>query len=64
MDNYDIKTTKGKFQVTESTTDQVIITAKSIKKATVLCRNLNLGGGFAGWTPSFFITTAKKKRAA
>ncbi len=43
------------FDVHESHTDQIILsglTSEAAKKAT---RQLNMGGGFDGWTPSFFL---------
>jgi hypothetical protein len=40
--------------VVETTTNQVIRTLPS-DKARELCRSLNFGAGFDGWTPAFFL---------
>lgn len=41
--------------VVENTTNQVIKSGLSLQKAKEMVRHLNLGGGFDGWTPSFFL---------
>lgn len=42
--------------IIETKTDHVVATLPSHPgKAKALCRHLNLGGGFDGWTPSFFL---------
>lgn len=53
--NYKIIEEKNLFTVFEKTTDQVIRSFGDIKEAKAFLRHLNLGGGFDGWTPSFFL---------
>ena len=59
MMNYKIEQVKeancSVYSVKEIKTDQIIRTYKVWKKAKQLMKHLNNGGGFAGWTPSFFL---------
>ena len=41
--------------ILETTTDQVIKSAMHVPAARELLRYLNMGGGFDGWTPAFFL---------
>lgn len=41
--------------VVENTTNQVIKSGLSLQKAKEIVRHLNLGGGFDGFTPAFFL---------
>ena len=43
------------YNVVEKDTGQVVVTSGTEKTARVDCRNLNLGSGFGGFTPSFFL---------
>lgn len=43
------------YEVIETHTDQVIKSALSGPEAKSLVRHLNLGGGFDGKTPAFFL---------
>lgn len=43
------------YEVVENGTRQVIKTDLSHNQAKALCRHLNFGGGFDGWTPPFFL---------
>ena len=57
--NYNLvegKADKNTYEVIETTTDQVIKSFPGDKfiEARAFMRHLNLGGGFDGWTPSFF----------
>ena len=57
---------KSKYDVLETTTDQVVksFTGDKFLEARTFMRHLNLGGSFDGWTPTFFlknIDTALKK---
>jgi len=45
--------------VIETTTSQTIKTAKTVDEAKKLARHLNLGGGFDGFTPNFFLKNFK-----
>lgn len=40
--------------VVEQTTGQVVKDGLLSHDAQALCRHLNFGGGFDGWTPGFF----------
>ena len=45
--------------VIETTTNQVIRKFNNAEEAKMACRHLNLGGGFDGHTPNFFLRTFK-----
>lgn len=45
----------SEYLVVETLTNQVIKSFYSREKAKKLLRHLNLGGGFDGWTPTFFM---------
>lgn len=47
------------YEVVETTTDQVIKTDMTQSEAKALCRHLNFGGGFDGFTPAFFTQKGK-----
>lgn len=56
MMDYRIDTMPGHwFKLVESKTDQVIKTFTMYSEAKKMLRHLNLGGGFDGWTPQFFL---------
>lgn len=48
------------FVVIEGDTGLTIDAFRSEQKARDVCRNLNLGSGFQGWTPTFFCNETKK----
>lgn len=52
--SYKVIENDGKHNIIESGTDLIVHTVKSKEEATKLCRSLNLGSGFAGFTPPFF----------
>lgn len=52
--NYKLKVENG-VSVIETTTNQIIRSFDNIESARKFLRQLNLGGGFDGWTPSFFL---------
>jgi hypothetical protein len=54
--SYAVKETSGQFDVYEKGNDVIIELKTNEKKAYELCRKLNLGSGFNGWTPGFFTT--------
>lgn len=58
-------TDSGKMTVDilETTTDQVIMTDVEITEAKKLCRHFNMGGGFDGFTPTFFLYQIKQTGA-
>jgi len=41
--------------IIEIKTEQIVKSGLGMKKAKELCRHLNFGGGFDGWTPTFFL---------
>lgn len=43
------------WYVTERPTNHVIKSALTWEQASKLTKRLNGGGGFAGWTPTFFL---------
>ena len=54
--NYKINATPtNSFEVVETSTEQVVKTFITSKDAKKFMRSLNLGGGFDGWTPTFFL---------
>ena len=53
--NYKIIENDKKFDVFETQTDVVLKTFKSKSEAKELAKSLNLGSGFDGFTPSFFL---------
>jgi hypothetical protein len=52
---------KNKFHVVEKDTGLTIAEKNSEKGARDVCRALNLGSGFDGFTPTFFTETFKQK---
>lgn len=46
----------GGFDIFETDTDMTIELKATELRARNLCRKLNLGSGFNGWTPSFMAT--------
>ena len=55
MSNYRVKKSDKIYEVHEGETDQVVARFKKEKSAKTMARDWNLGGGFSGWTPSFFL---------
>lgn len=41
--------------VLEATTGHIIESGLPRREAMDMCRTLNFGGGFNGWTPAFFL---------
>ena len=58
MKNYTVKKNK-KWQVFENKTEQVIKEFSRKDDAYRLARHLNLGGGFDGITPKYFLTAVQ-----
>lgn len=56
--SYAIKETLGTFDIIEKDTNVKIVLKTDEKIAKSVCRKLNLGAGFNGWTPSFFANFA------
>lgn len=51
--NYELD--KTKTIIIEKQTDHQIVKSSNTDGLKKLCRHLNLGGGFDGWTPAFFM---------
>jgi hypothetical protein len=51
-----IETEKG-LAISEKESNTLIELKKSEKDIRDICRKLNLGSGFNGWTPQFFAIT-------
>lgn len=48
-----VKNANNGHDILEVDTDTVLSLKKTEKDARDICRKLNLGSGFVGWTPSF-----------
>ena len=48
------------YEVVETGTQQVIKSDMTKDAAKALCRHMNFGGGFDGWTPAFFLEKREK----
>lgn len=54
--SYSVQKRESVYLIVEKDTEQVIDTCKSEVRARALCRTLNLGAGFNGLTPPFFLS--------
>ena len=52
------------FDVHESLTDQIILSGLTSEAAKKTTRHLNMGGGFDGNTPSFFLAVIPRPNFA
>lgn len=52
--SYSVKQGDKGYNIFEKDTEVVIELERPEKEARDLCRKMNLGSGFNGWTPSFF----------
>lgn len=59
--DYKVVRNKSEYNVIETSTEQTIKSFNDQNDAKKLMKHLNLGGGFAGWTPSFILKRAKIK---
>ena len=59
--SYAVKEKQGSFDIYEKNNDVLIELKLEEKKAKDLCRKLNLGSGFNGWTPLFFASKNEVK---
>lgn len=48
-------------KVVEKDTDLIVYTSDLIDDVVSVCKKLNLGGGFAGFTPTFFCERYQQK---
>lgn len=62
--SYAVKQKDYNFDIYEKDSDVVIKLSLEEKKAKDLCRKLNLGSGFNGWTPLFFAEKYQMKESA
>jgi hypothetical protein len=49
------------YDILEKETNTLIVLKKSEWQARNMCRRLNLGAGFEGFTPSFFANNTRAK---
>ena len=54
--SYKVQNDKAKFEIVEKDTSLVVARPANKVEANTLCRSLNLGSGFNGFTPEFFTT--------
>lgn len=53
--SYSVKKGEVGYNILEKETDALIQLEKSEEEIRDICRKMNLGSGFNGWTPDFFI---------
>lgn len=58
---YRVEKEKDQYRVIEKDTDLIIQLISNEEEARELCRSLNLGSGFNGFTPTFFSKGSKQK---
>ena len=56
--SYVVKKIEDAFHILEKESETYIELKGEEKKVREICRKLNLGSGFSGWTPSFFAKTS------
>lgn len=60
MVNYKIqKNENGLHEIIETQTGYSVAQNLDANQAKTSCRHLNFGGGFDGWTPTFFLAQTK-----
>jgi len=62
--SYAVKEFNGKYNILEKASETVIELETNEKNARDLCRKLNLGAGFNGWTPTFVAEKMKTPEEA
>ena len=58
---YRVEQTNDNYSIIEKDTELNIFQTQRERDARELCRSLNLGGGFNGYTPVFFTQGFKQK---
>lgn len=58
---YSVRKHNNQYHIIEKDTGYSINIFKTQDKARELCRSLNLGSGFDGYTPAFFLEDFKQK---
>ena len=61
MIDYRIQKNKKNFDIFETRTETVIASVLVKSDAQKIAMHLNMGGGFGGWTPGFFLKSVKYK---
>ena len=59
--SYRVKENEGAFDIMEKESGLVIELKTNEGRAKDLCRKMNLGSGFNGWTPPFFAVKYETK---
>lgn len=57
--NYRYGSSPNGHLIYETATDQIIKDGLDLDQVRTLCRKLNFGSGFDGYTPAFFLNTFK-----
>lgn len=55
MSSYSIENINKEYRIIEKRTKHAVFTTTSKRKAHKKLAFYNMGGGFDGWTPSFFL---------
>lgn len=58
---YRVQSINRQYAIIEKDTQLEVFHVEGESTARELCRSLNLGGGFNGYTPSFFTLEFKQK---
>lgn len=58
---YKLVENNNSYSIFEISTDQIVKSFNDKKEAKKFLRHLNLGGGFDGWSPSFFLRPVEVK---
>jgi hypothetical protein len=62
--SYRVEHQNNVYHIIEKATEQTVASYQSSREARRVCRSLNLGSGFSGFTPTFFcewVAQVKKK---
>lgn len=58
---YRVQQNEKEYNIIEKDTNLIVYTEQKENSARELCRSLNLGSGFNGYTPLFFTQSFKQK---
>jgi len=58
-----VENNHGTYDIHEKESGLVIQLERTSNEARDICRKLNLGSGFSGWTPLFFAPKIRVKEA-
>jgi hypothetical protein len=56
---YKVVNNSNTYDILEKSTGNIIVIERKEDVARNICRKLNLGGGFNGYTPAFFLDLIK-----